>query len=230
MPISPYPARAFQPLKIHISPIQYSRLPHTQNRWLEELSEFLTFPSISALPAHRRDIEAAAFWLARHLSEIGLRHAHVLPGVQGGCPSVYADWCFQPNKPTLLIYGHYDVQPVDPISAWHSPPFKATLRQDKLFARGASDDKGQLFIHLKAIESLLKTAGRLPVNVKVWLEGEEEINSPTFPTFLKQNLQRLQADAILVSDTEMISANCPSIIYGFRGKPTAEVGGFWPQT
>lgn len=204
-------------------------MANTRKRWLDELAEFLAFPSVSALPSHRPDIEAAAFWLAKHLSEIGLRHAQVLPGINGGYPSVYADWCFHPDKPTLLIYGHYDVQPVDPLSSWHSPPFKATLRQDKLFARGASDDKGQLFIHLKAIESLLKTTGHLPVNVKVWLEGEEEINSPTISVFLDQNLKRLNADAILISDTEMISTDCPSIIYGLRGNLIAELEVFGPK-
>jgi len=226
MPVAPSPV---QPLQIQISPLQFSRLSQTRNAWLEELRQLLAFPSISAIPAHRRDIQANAQWLVKHLQQIGLRHAQILPGVNGGCPSVYADWCFRPGKPTLLIYGHYDVQPVDPVSAWHNPPFEATIKGENLFARGASDDKGQLFIHLKALESYLKTTGRLPVNVKVWLEGEEEINSPTLSPFLNRNLDRLLADAVLVSDTEMISEKCPSIIYGLRGNLTAELEVFGPR-
>jgi acetylornithine deacetylase/succinyl-diaminopimelate desuccinylase-like protein len=215
--------------QIKVSPVQFSRLEINRKRWLTELADFLAFPSISAIPAHRRDIHAAAEWLAMHLSTMGLRNAQVLPGINGGCPSVYADWYSYPHKPTLLIYGHYDVQPVDPVSAWDSPPFKATLAGENLFARGASDDKGQLFIHLKAIECYLKTLGHLPINIKVWLEGEEEVNSPTLPDFLRREFERLKADAILISDTEMISKNCPSIIYGLRGSLTAELEVMGPK-
>ncbi len=210
-------------LQIKVSPVQFSRLASSRTAWLETLSDFLAFPSISAIPSHRPDMAAAAEWLANHLARIGLRHAQVLPGIQGGCPSVYADWLLSPDKPTLLIYGHYDVQPVDPVSAWCTPPFKAALIGDSLFARGASDDKGQLFIHLNAMESYLKTWGRLPINVKIWIEGEEEINSPTASAFLMREFERLKADAVLISDTEMINADCPSIIYGLRGNLTAEL-------
>ena len=135
--------------------------------------------------------------------------------MNGGHPSVYGDWLQAPGKPTLLLYGHYDVQPVDPLGQWRSPPFKATIVGENLYARGASDDKGQFFIHLKAVESYLRTTGQLPINIKVWLEGEEEINSPILSVFLNREASRLQANAVLVSDTEMLGVNKPSIIYFF---------------
>jgi acetylornithine deacetylase/succinyl-diaminopimelate desuccinylase-like protein len=143
--------------------LNYARQSEVRSRWLSQLGELIAFPTISALPKHRRDIKACTQWLARHLAEIGLQHVRVLPGINKGAPSVYADWLLAPGKPTLLLYSHYDVQPVDPIREWRSPPFKATIIGDNLYARGASDDKGQLFIHLKAIESYLRTNRRLPV-------------------------------------------------------------------
>src|SRR6266566_5743045 len=179
--------------------IQYSQLPVRREYWLQELGELLAFPTISAQPQHRRDIEAAANWLKNHLAMLGLHHAQVLPGINGGHPSVYADWLLASGQPTLLLYGHYDVQPVDPLKDWRTPPFQATLIGQNLFARGASADKGQFFIHLKALESYLATLGSLPINVKVWLEGEEEINSPNLAALLEREGARLQADAVLVS-------------------------------
>lgn len=217
------PQTSLPAMRVQISPIQFSRLENTRKHWLDELANFLAFPAISALPSHYRDLEANAAWLVQHLSGIGLHHAQILPGINSGKPSVYADWLLRPDKPTLLVYGHYDVQPVDPVSSWHSPPFKATFRNNRVYARGASDDKGQLFLHLKAIESYLKTSRRLPVNVKVWIEGEEEIGSPTIHAFMKRYAGLLRADAALVSDTEMISPDCPSIIYGLRGSLNAEL-------
>jgi acetylornithine deacetylase/succinyl-diaminopimelate desuccinylase-like protein len=212
---------------VRTAPLLYSHQRSNQERWLCELGELLASPTISAQPQHRRDLEAAAHWLEDHLRMIGLRHAQVLPGVNGGAPSVYADWLFAPGQPTLLFYGHYDVQPADPLNEWRTPPFRASRIGQNLFARGASDDKGQLFIHLKALESYLRTGGALPVNVKVWLEGEEEINSPNLPAFLDREAARLQADAVLVSDTEMLGRGRPSIIYGLRGNLSfeLEVGG-----
>jgi len=203
--------------------LHYAHQQMSRMSWLKELSELLAFPTISAIPKHRRDIEAAASWLQRHLISIGLHHATILTGPNGGAPSVYADWLFAPGQPTLLLYGHYDVQPVDPLREWHSPPFQATVIEQNLFARGASDDKGQLFIHLKAVESYLSTVGALPINIKVWLEGEEEINSPNLSVFLQREATRLHADAVLVSDTEMLGRGRPSIIYGLRGNLTFEV-------
>jgi len=208
-------------------PLQYSHQPINRERWLRELGKLLSFPTISAQSQHRRDNEAAALWLKEHLTRLGLRHAQILSGPNGGHPSVYADWLLAPGQPTLLFYGHYDVQPVDPLRDWRTPPFQATCVGQNLFARGASDDKGQFLIHLKAIESYLKTVGSLPINVKVWLEGEEEINSPNLPALLDREAARLRADAVLISDTEMLGQGRPSIIYGLRGNLNfeLEVGG-----
>jgi acetylornithine deacetylase/succinyl-diaminopimelate desuccinylase-like protein len=206
-----------------ISSLRYSQRSQTRSRWLSQLSELIAFSTISALPQHRNDIQACADWLARHLAEIGLHHVQVIPGVNGGAPSVYADWLMATSKPTLLLYGHYDVQPVDPVNEWRSHPFKATIIGENLFARGASDDKGQFFIHLKAIESYLRTVGHLPINIKIWLEGEEEVNSPNLTAFLNREAARLQANAVLVSDTEMLAPGKPSIIYGLRGNLSCEL-------
>ena len=208
-------------------PLRYSSQPTNRQRWLQELGKLLGFPTISAQPQHRRDIEAAAYWLKEHLTKLGLYHVQILPGPNGGHPSVYADWLLAPGQPTLMLYGHYDVQPVDPLREWRTPPFRATRFGQNLFARGASDDKGQFFIHLKAVESYLGTTGALPINIKVWLEGEEEINSPNLSAFLDRESTRLQADAVLVSDTEMLGQGRPTIIYGLRGNLNfeLEVGG-----
>ncbi len=217
----------FESVYTTTAPLTYSRQLSRRDDWLRELGELLDFPTISAMPSHRRDIEAAADWLKNHLAMLGLHHVQVLPGVNGGHPSVYADWLLAPGQPTLLLYGHYDVQPVDPLKDWRTPPFQATRIGQNLFARGASDDKGQLFIHLKAVESYLATVGSLPINVKIWLEGEEEINSPNLPAFLDSEATRLEADAVLVSDTEMLGPGRPTIIYGLRGSLAfeLEVGG-----
>jgi acetylornithine deacetylase/succinyl-diaminopimelate desuccinylase-like protein len=209
--------------------LTYSSQPANRKRWLQELGELLAFPTISAQPLHRRNIEAAAHWLEQHLTRLGLYHAQVMPGPNGGAPSVYADWLLAPGQPTFLLYGHYDVQPVDPLREWRTPPFRATRISQNLFARGASDDKGQFFIHLKAVESYLATLGSLPINIKVWLEGEEEINSPNLPAFLERDATRLEADAVLVSDTEMIGPGRPSIIYGLRGSLAFELEVAGPQ-
>ena len=213
----------FIPALVIAEPVQYSQQPAHRERWLRELGELLAFPTISAQPQHRRDIEAAAYWLKEHLTKLGLHHVQILPGPNGGAPSVYADWLLASGQPTLLLYGHYDVQPVDPLREWRTPPFRATRIGQNLFARGASDDKGQFFIHLKAVESYLATVGALPINIKVWLEGEEEINSPNLAAFLDREANRLQADAVLVSDTEMVGPGRPSIIYGLRGNLAFEL-------
>jgi acetylornithine deacetylase/succinyl-diaminopimelate desuccinylase-like protein len=205
------------------NPCFYSHQSEQRSRWLAQLAELIAFSTISAQPKHRRDLKACAQWLARHLAELGLHHVQILPGIRGSPPSVYGDWLQAPSKPTLLLYGHYDVQPIDPVKEWRTPPFQATLIGENLYGRGASDDKGQFFIHLKAIESYLRTTGRLPLNIKIWLEGEEEINSPNLSTFLKREAARLKADAVLVSDTEMLGRDRPSIIYGLRGNLTCEL-------
>jgi len=208
---------------IATTPLNYSLQNEQRSRWLSQLGELNAFPTVSALPQHRHDLKACAQWLARHLAEIGLHHVQILPGVNKGAPSIYADWLLAPEKPTLLLYGHYDVQPVDPLKEWRTLPFKATIVNDNLYGRGASDDKGQFFIHLKAVESYLRTTGRLPINIKIWLEGEEEIGSPNLSAFLKREAKRLQANAVLVSDTEMLGKGRPSIIYGLRGNLNCEL-------
>jgi acetylornithine deacetylase/succinyl-diaminopimelate desuccinylase-like protein len=205
------------------APLEFNSQPANRQRWQRELGKLISFPTVSAQPQHRRDIEAAAYWLKGHLAQLGLRHAQILPGPNGGHPSVYADWLLARGQPTLLFYGHYDVQPVDPLGDWRTPPFRATRVGQNLFARGASDDKGQFLIHLKAIESYLKTIGSLPINIKVWLEGEEEINSPNLSAFLDREESRLQADAVLVSDTEMLGQGRPTLIYGLRGNLNFEL-------
>ncbi len=182
---------------------------------LEQLKEFLKIPSISALSEHKEDMYTAANWLAGQLKRIGLENVKVYE--TKGHPLVYADWLHKEDKPVVLIYGHYDVQPVDPLHLWETPPFEPDVREDKIYARGASDDKGQVFMHLKALEALFQTEGELPVNVKVLIEGEEEIGSPNLPDFIKEHKDLLRSDVLVISDTDMLDRGKPSICYGLRG-------------
>src|SRR5215471_5146898 len=188
----------------------------------QDLISFLRFPSISNSGKHRGSVHRCAAWLARHLGGIGLPDVEIV-GTKGN-PVVFAASPQLPGRPTLLIYGHYDVQPVDPLSGWQTPPFSPARRGDDLFARGASDDKGQLFLHVKAIESYLASSGAPPVNVKCVFEGEEEIGSPNFAEFLREHRERLAADCAVVSDTRMLNARRPALIYGQRGMLSAELG------
>jgi acetylornithine deacetylase/succinyl-diaminopimelate desuccinylase-like protein len=204
------------------APLAHARTPAMRQRWLRELAELLAFPSVSAQPGRRPALEACARWLANHLRALGLHDAQMLDGA-GGPPSVYASWRGAPGRPTLLLYGHFDVQPAEPLAAWRTPPFKATYAGQHVYARGASDDKGQLFVHLKAIECYLTARGRLPLNVVVWLEGEEELGSPHLAAVLDRYAEWLHADAALVSDTEMFGPGRPAIIYGLRGSVACEV-------
>lgn len=187
---------------------------------LDQLQALLRIPSISVLSEHQGDMERAAQWLAEHMRQIGL-HAEVLE--TNGHPVVYGEWMGAPGAPTALIYGHYDVQPVDPLPLWHSPPFSPIIRENKIYARGACDDKGQVFMHLKAIEALLQTEGKLPVNVRLVLEGEEEMGSPSLEPFVRAHLERLQADVLVISDTTMYGPDQPAICYGLRGIAALEV-------
>lgn len=182
---------------------------------LEQLIEFLKFPSISSLSEHNEDVRQAAEWLKDELLRIGMEHVQIME--TKGHPVVYGDWLHAENKPTVLIYGHYDVQPVDPIELWENPPFEPVIRNEKIFARGASDDKGQVFMHIKVLEAFLKTDGTLPVNVKVIFEGEEEIGSPHLPEFIHEHQDLLKSDLLVVSDTAMIDKGKPAICYGLRG-------------
>jgi acetylornithine deacetylase/succinyl-diaminopimelate desuccinylase-like protein len=184
--------------------------------FLAELKEFLALPSISALPEHQPEMQRTAQWLADRFTALGLRHAQVNP--TAGHPIVTAEWLEAgADKPTVLIYGHYDVQPVDPIELWHSDPFKAEVRDDYLYARGSSDDKGQTFIYAKVIESFMKTAGRLPVNVKLLIEGEEEIGGPSLDAFIEAHRDQLKADVAVISDTHMLRPDQPCLVYALRG-------------
>lgn len=196
----------------------YSR----RERQLDELKQFVAIPSISAQPSHKADVERAAQWLVDHLASIGMQHARARP--TGGHPVVTADWLHAgAGKPTVLIYGHYDVQPPDPLDLWHSDPFKAEVRGDNLYGRGTSDDKGQVFAHLKALEAYFKTAGALPVNVKFLIEGEEEIGGPSLDPFIEAHKDELAAGVALVSDSHMLRPDLPAIAYGLRGMAYIQV-------
>lgn len=188
---------------------------------LEELKQLLTIPSISALSEHKPDIAKAAEWISNSLSSAGLENVEIIP--TKGHPIIYADHLHAPGKPTVLIYGHYDVQPVDPLHLWETPPFEPTIRDGKLYARGATDDKGQLFLHIKAVEAILKEEKELPVNIKFCIEGEEEIASPNLPPYLDEHKDKLAADVVLISDTALLEPGKPAICIGLRGLCSLEV-------
>jgi len=190
-------------------------------RFIEELRAFIRFPSVSAQPNHVGDLKRCATWLAGHLSEIGLQRVHVIP--TKGHPLVYGEWLRGPGRPTVLIYGHYDVQPADPLGAWRTPPFEPTVRGDNIYGRGAADDKGQLFAHVKAIECFLRTAGRPPVNVRCLFEGEEESGSTNFDSFLRRYRRALAADVALMSDMPILGPDRPAITYSMRGALSLEL-------
>lgn len=182
---------------------------------LNELFDFLRIPSVSTKSEHKPDIERAANWVADRLRAAGMQKVELLTA--GGHPVVYGEWLGAPGKPTVLLYGHYDVQPAEPLELWTSPAFEPTVRNGNLFARGTADDKGQIHIHFKAIESLMKTYGRLPVNLKIMIEGEEEVGSKNLWNFVERYRDRLKADALVVSDTSMLAPGVPSVTYGLRG-------------
>ncbi|MFC7392774.1 dipeptidase [Scopulibacillus cellulosilyticus] len=190
-------------------------LQENRDAHLEQMKELLSIPSISSLSEHKEDVKKAAEWLAMALKEAGVENVKVMETKRH--PVVYGDWLKAEGKPTVLIYGHYDVQPVDPIELWETPPFEPAIRDDKIYARGASDDKGQVFMHIKMIEAILKTKGELPVNVKFCIEGEEEIGSPNLDPFVDEHHDLLSADVLLVSDTSMLEKGKPSVCYGLRG-------------
>ncbi len=190
---------------------------YEQNRpaFLERLKTFLRIPSISTLPEHKPDIRRAAEFLLEELRGAGLSAVELIEGP--GNPLVYAEWLGAPGKPTLLLYGHYDVQPPDPLEEWKSPPFEPDIRDDNIYARGACDDKGQTLILVKAVEGWLKTHGTLPVNVKFLVEGEEESGGEHITDYVKQKPSRLACDAAVVCDTEMFAPELPTICVGLRG-------------
>src|SRR5712691_4651349 len=186
-----------------------------RDQHLAELFEFLRIPSVSAKSEHKPDIERGARWVAGNLRAAGFKNIEIVPTALH--PLVYAESFEAPGKPTILFYGHYDVQPAEPLDLWTSPAFEPTVRNGNLLARGTADDKGQVHIHLKALESLRQTEGKLPINVKVMIEGEEEVGSESLWDFVQQNKPLLKADALVVSDTSMLTRGVPSITYGLRG-------------
>ncbi|MGH9588048.1 MAG: dipeptidase [Acidobacteriaceae bacterium] len=191
-------------------------------RFLDELKALLRIPSISTLPEHKADVFGAAIWLCEELKRIGMEHVEVIK--TAGHPLVYADWLHAPGKPTCLCYGHYDVQPPDPLDEWRSPPFEPTERDGNIYARGAVDDKGQMYMHVKALESLFKAhGGKLPINVRVILEGEEEVGGEQIAKFVREKPDRLKADFALVSDTELFAPEMPTLCVGLRGMIYTEI-------
>src|SRR5499427_4067619 len=186
-----------------------------RDKYVDELKAYLAIPSISALPEHAADVKRAAEWSADEMRRIGMQNVRLID--TPGFPVVYGDWLGAPGTPTILFYGHYDVQPVDPLNLWDSPPFEATVRDGEIYARGAADDKGQVFMHFKAIEAHLKQNAKLPCNIKVILEGEEEVGSANLDNFVKAHKNELGADVVVISDSPMFARGVPSICYGLRG-------------
>jgi acetylornithine deacetylase/succinyl-diaminopimelate desuccinylase-like protein len=191
-----------------------------KDRFLDELIDLLKIPSVSADPAYSKDVHRAAELLSNRLKEIGIDKVEICPTV--GYPIVYGEKIVDEKLPTVLVYGHYDVQPADPIELWDSPPFEPIIKDGKIYARGACDDKGQMYMHIKAVELMLKTDG-LPCNVKFMIEGEEEVGSDNLGLFVKANKERLKADLVLISDTGMIANDVPSLTVGLRGLSYIEV-------
>ena len=190
-------------------------------RLLDELKELIRIPSISTLPEHKSDVERAAQFVAESLRRAGLENVEIIP--TAGHPLVYADWLHAPGKPTVLCYGHYDVQPADPLDLWVTPPFEPTERNGNLYARGAVDDKGQMYMHIKAIEALRAVNGTLPLNVKFLIEGEEEVGGAAIAKYVAENPAKLAADVALVSDTAMYAEGVPTLCIGLRGLIYMEV-------
>ncbi len=212
----------------------YSRAHGEQ--FVEELCAMLRIPSLSGDPAHAGDVRRMAAWLAAHMQEIGLGNVQVMP--TAGHPVVYGEWLGAgPDKPTVLVYGHYDVVPASLADGWETQPFTPVIKDGKIYARGATDDKGQFFIHVKALESYLRSSGTAPVNVKFLIEGEEEVSSPNLLPFLKSHLDLLRADVCVISDSSMRTIEEPAILHSLRGMVYAEIrvqgpsddlhSGFW---
>lgn len=190
-------------------------ISNNRDRYLEELKHFLRIPSISNNAENKKDVLRCAQYLDQQLRQIGMQQTQLFP--TSGHPIVYGEWLGAPGQPTVLCYGHYDVQPVDPLDLWISGPFDPTVRNGEIFARGSVDDKGQVLMNLKGVEAHLKTEGRLPVNIKFLIEGEEEVGSAHLDSFVADHKELLKADVVLISDTPMFARGVPSICYGLRG-------------
>ncbi|MCF8319179.1 MAG: dipeptidase [Sphingobacteriaceae bacterium] len=191
-----------------------------KQRFLDELFELLRFPSVSADPAYKTEVLKTADFVAQKLTDAGADKVEVCP--TAGYPIVYGEKIIDSAKPTVLVYGHYDVQPADPLELWHTPPFEPTLRDEKIYARGACDDKGQFYMHVKAFELMMQT-DTLPCNIKFMIEGEEEVGSNNLGLFVQANKQKLKSDVVLISDTSMLSMENPSLETGLRGLSYLEV-------
>jgi acetylornithine deacetylase/succinyl-diaminopimelate desuccinylase-like protein len=198
-----------------------------KERFLDELRDFLRIPSISTLPEYRGEIDRAADFVAQSLRTVGMEHIEVIP--TGKHPLVYGEWMHAPGKPTVLCYGHYDVQPPDPVELWESPPFEPTIRSGNIYCRGAADDKGQMYMHIKAIEALRAVYGTLPVNVKFLIEGEEEVGGASISRFVGANPGKLKSDIALVSDTALYADGVPTLCIGLRGLVFLEVEAIGPK-
>lgn len=190
-------------------------LKQKRDKHLEELKKFLSIPSISSLSEHSNDVKEGAEWTADALRNAGMEKVEIMPTERH--PVVYGEWMHAKGKPTALIYGHYDVQPVDPLELWDSQPFDPEIRDGKIYARGATDDKGQVFMHIKALETILHSEGELPLNVKFCIEGEEELGSPHLDEFVEGHQDLLSADVLVVSDNPMLEKGKPTVCYGLRG-------------
>lgn len=196
-------------------------IENNRESYINELKDFLRIPSISTLPENKKDINLCAEFVMEKLKQAGMSRVEIFQ--TEGHPIVYGEWLGAPGKPTILVYGHYDVQPVDPIDLWNSPPFEPTIIDGKIYARGATDDKGQVFMHFKSVESFFKTAGSPPLNIKFVIEGEEEIGSENLETFINNNSELLKCDAVLISDTSLYAPGVPTLTNGLRGLAYMEV-------
>jgi acetylornithine deacetylase/succinyl-diaminopimelate desuccinylase-like protein len=192
-----------------------------KDRLLDELKDFLRIPSVSTQTEHKADVRKAAEFVANAMRKAKLENVEIIE--TKGHPLVYADWLHAPGKPTVLCYGHYDVQPPDPLEEWISPPFEPTIRNGNLYARGSTDDKGQMYMHIKAVEALFAIHGKLPLNVKFLIEGEEECGGEAIADFLPKNTAKLKADVALVSDTELYAEGIPTLCVGLRGLIYTEI-------
>jgi acetylornithine deacetylase/succinyl-diaminopimelate desuccinylase-like protein len=187
-----------------------------QQRFLDELKDLLRIPSVSTAPEHKNDVRRAADFVAAELKRIGMQNVEII--ATKGHPLIYADWLHATGKPTVLCYAHYDVQPAEPLDEWHTPPFEPTVRNNNIYARGAVDDKGQLWMQVKAIESLFRDGnGTLPLNVKVLIEGEEEVGGESISEYVRKNKAKLKSDFALVTDTELFAPDLPTLCVGLRG-------------
>jgi acetylornithine deacetylase/succinyl-diaminopimelate desuccinylase-like protein len=196
-------------------------LAENKTQFLDELLEFLRIPSISSLPENAADVRKAGEWVANRMRRAGIEHVEIME--TGGHPVVYGDWLHAPGKPTVMIYGHFDVQPVDPLELWDNPPFEPTIKDGRVYARGSNDDKGNMLPPILATEALLQSQGRLPVNVKYFFEGQEEIGSPTLPPFVEANKDKFICDMVISSDGGQYSDTQPELTVGLRGLAALQI-------